>query len=195
VNCNLLIFYSYIVIVISSFLIVTIPNTVFSLLILLITFLCSSFILFLLNCEFLALMFLIIYVGAIMVLFLFLLMLLDIKFKNLTKSLENNYLIGYSLVLLVISLTVSGENVLFYYHHRFELLSFTDWRFLISSSYNVNIYSRLLCGNFVTELLIIGILLLLVLAGIIFIINNYLSLDVKNPGSVKQISIKSNFFH
>jgi NADH-quinone oxidoreductase subunit J len=194
-NCNMLTLYFTIFIVISSFLIISIHNTVYSLLMLMVNFILSAFVLYSLNCEFLALIFLIIYVGAIMVLFLFLLMLLDIKFKSLSRSLETNYLISYLLILLSISVTVQGKGLLFYNYYTFELLSYTDWRLLINSIYNINIYSMFLCGNFVIELLIIGIVLLLVLVGIIFIINNYLSFNIKCPNSMKQASIKSKFFY
>lgn len=190
-----LIFYFTIFIVISSFLIISIDNTVFLLLILIIAFILASFTLYLLNCEFLALMFLIVYIGAIMILFLFLLMLLDLKFKNLSRSLNRDYLIGYLLVLLIIGLTVYQGNFVFYNCSIIELFNFTDWRLLVNSIYNINIYSMLLFGNFVVELLVIGLLLLLVLIGIILIINNYLSLDVKNSNSIKQVSIRSKFFY
>jgi NADH-quinone oxidoreductase subunit J len=59
----------------------------FLLLFLVSSFIFASFILFLLECEFLALLFIVVYVGAIAILFLFAIMMLESKFKNLSKNL------------------------------------------------------------------------------------------------------------
>lgn len=195
-NSNTVIFYLIIFLVINSVIIVNIHNTVSSLLVLMLNFILSSLILYLLNCEFLALMFLIVYVGAIMVLFLFLLMLLDMKFKNLLNL--TNHLKLYFLVLLmplIVSTTELGKKLFLYNNLIFESLKFIDWRLLSNSTYNVNIYSIFLYGNSVLEFLIIGLILLLALIGIIYIINNYISSDSKFQISTRQSSIRSRFFY
>lgn len=188
-NYDFLVIYCSIFLVISSIFIINFSNTVFSLLMLVFNFLVGFFILLFLNCEFLSFIFLLIYVGAILILFLFLLMLLDIKFKNLSKDFVDNYFFYYILfVIITLFLYFKDPNIVI-------LFTFIDWRFIVNSSYDINIYSKLLYNNFILEFLLIGIVLLLVLVGVVFIINNYLNLNSKYPNSIKQVSIKSKFYY
>jgi len=73
-------------IVISSSFVVFVSNPIYSLLWLVLSFLFSASFLLMMGCEFLALIFIVVYVGAIAVLFLFVVMLLDLKFKNLKSN-------------------------------------------------------------------------------------------------------------
>jgi len=66
-------------------------NPIESVLFLILVFCSSSFILFIINSEFLGLIFVIIYVGAIAVLFLFIIMLLNIKEKDVSTSVVDYY--------------------------------------------------------------------------------------------------------
>ena len=62
------------------------PNSIHSVLFLVLSFVSASSILFLLECEYISLIFIIIYVGAIAVLFLFVVMMLDVKTAYLAKD-------------------------------------------------------------------------------------------------------------
>ena len=66
--------------------VVVVQNSIYSVLVLVCSFISAASLLFILECEFIALLFIIIYVGAIAVLFLIVVMMLDIKTVNLTKN-------------------------------------------------------------------------------------------------------------
>lgn len=63
-----------------------VDNLMYSVLLLILTFINSSFILFLIEADFLAFIFIIIYVGAIAILFLFVIMMINIKASENTSS-------------------------------------------------------------------------------------------------------------
>ena len=88
--------------IISAFFVIFSKNPVFSVLFLIFTFANVTCILFMFNLEFLPISFVIIYVGAIAVLFLFVLMMLNIKFAELTENTTNNlpFVLVFSLLFL-----------------------------------------------------------------------------------------------
>ena len=73
-------------VLISAVMVIVAQNPLHSVLFLVSSFLMSSILLFVFENEFLALFFSIIYLGAIAILFLFVVMMLDIKFKDLQVS-------------------------------------------------------------------------------------------------------------
>ena len=83
---NVLSYFFFTLLCISSLCVVLLQNTFFALLFLILSFLLTAIILFFLECEFLALLLIIIYVGAVAVLLLFVLMMLETKLKNLSKD-------------------------------------------------------------------------------------------------------------
>lgn len=196
---EILIIYITIFVVISLVFVINSNSTIFSLLFLVFSFILAAIILLLLDCDFLAFIFFIVYIGAIIVLFLFVLMLLDIKFKNLSKTLIIDFLIGYLYIFLLYYLICYPKLYNFsffsYYFNNLKPIRFINWKFLINSNYKIKVYANILYTYFVLEFLLIGIFLLLVLIGIIFIMNNYLSLNIKIQNNIKQLSIKSKFFY
>ena len=87
----------------SSVLVISVSNTVYSVLFLILSFITSASILFLLDCEFVALIFIVIYVGAIAVLFLFVVMMLDVKITNSIKEVLKYFPIGSLLCFVFLS--------------------------------------------------------------------------------------------
>lgn len=186
-------------IIITSFFIVKSANIVFSLLLLVLSFILASFVLLLLDCEYLAFMLLIVYVSAIAVLFLFVFMLLDIKFKSLLKSLIIEFLAGYIFILCLFLSTyfIKFNKLLLFFWKSFSIFEptyFVNWKYLLNYNNKINVYSIILYNNFVLEFLIIGFILFLVLIGIVYLINSYLNLNIKLSNSIKQASLKSKFF-
>ena len=80
--------------ILSALFAISMKNSLYSVLFLILCFLFASGILIILECEFLALLFLIIYVGAIAILFLFVIMMLSLKISNSTKNLLKYIPIG-----------------------------------------------------------------------------------------------------
>ena len=193
---NILVYYVDVFLVISVIFTIFSIHSIFALLFLVLTFILSAVLLLLLNCEFFAFMFLIIYVGGIIVLFLFVIMLLNIKFKDLTKNLIFNNIIGFIFILFFcLILLFYNNNIFFYeYYYFFNLFNFVNWKDLNNSNNEIEVYSLLLYTNFIIQFLLIGFVLLLVLLGVVFFINNYLTLNFKIQNSFKQISINSCFF-
>lgn len=75
-------------------------NPIHSILLLIIVFLCSAYILFMLQIQFLSLLLLLIYIGAIATLFIFVIMMLDIKiseegYVNFLKYVPFNLFLGF----------------------------------------------------------------------------------------------------
>ena len=78
-----------ILIITSSLLVITSKNPIHSVLFLILVFFNTSILFLFSKAEFLAMVLLIVYVGAVAVLFLFVIMMLDINFTKLRKSLLN----------------------------------------------------------------------------------------------------------
>ena len=74
------------ILLISASMVIFSKNPLHSVLFLVLNFLTASMLLFIFDNEFLALFFLIIYLGAIAILFLFVVMMLDIKYRELQNS-------------------------------------------------------------------------------------------------------------
>src|SRR5690349_4004065 len=109
---ELLLFYAFTTILISSaFMVIRVENAVHAVLYLVIVFCSHSALLLLLGIEFLALLLLVIYIGAIAILFLFVVMMLTLKEKRQSTTLQD-FPIGFSigfLLFLVIFVALHQE--------------------------------------------------------------------------------------
>lgn len=86
---------------ISACMVVSLSNTVYSVLFLILVFCNTASILLLLGAEFLSFLFLIVYVGAIAVLFLFVVMMLNVKVNDVKINYSTIFLIGLLLSLIL----------------------------------------------------------------------------------------------
>jgi len=209
-------------IVISASFVVFLTNPIYSLLWLVISFLFSASLLLLLGQEFLGLIFIVIYVGAIAVLFLFLVMLLDLKFKNLQNKKNNLIFIVtfYSITFLLFLLILNFNYIKFEFfiynidlifkQFKFELkfllmyflfvtnqfsFVFINWIEFVNSLNEIDLYGFVLYDIFVLQLLLVGFILLSVLIGVVFLTNSYKSFKTRDQSIFKQISVNSNFFY
>ena len=163
--------------VFSSFMVVTVKNSVHAVLFLVLSFICSSGILILLQCEFLALMFLIIYVGAIAVLFLFVVMMLDLKLINEKKDLLKYIPFGLLVVMLfTIFPALTAVNSFFYdnpYSNNGLLENFHfNWFVRLDPFTEIQSIGQVVYTQYVLQFLIAGnILLLATLAAVVLTIN------------------------
>ena len=188
-----------ILLIISSFMVIYSQHPIFSLLFLISCFLISSILLFILECEFLALMFIIVYVGAIAILFLFAVMMLDMKFINLSKNRTQYFPIG-----MIFGFTFLIP--LYYEISKFDSfinmdtsLYYTDYKnwysLLFSSHIDIEAYGKVLYSYYVLQFLIIGLILLLVLIGAVYLTNSYNSNESKDQVNFKQLARNSKFFY
>lgn len=198
-NPDLLFFLFSSILIVSAAIVVIAQHAVFSLLFLILSFLCSTFLIFLLECEFLALIFLIVYVGAIAVLFLFVVMMLNTKLhnlsRNLLKYLPTGLIFGISFLIPVsyqISNSFTNNNLQVF--ERFQSTYQIGWFDLIDSSSEIESYGQILYSYFILQFLLVGLILLLVLVGVVYLINTFNTKRTTNQSTFKQLSIKSNFF-
>lgn len=197
---NLLFYFFSILLVVSSIFVVISKHLIFSLLFLVSSFMCSTFLLFLIECEFLALLFIIIYVGALIILFLFAIMMLEFKLENIVKSpiknLSKKWYMLFTFLLIIFFLLaqtkwIFKENL---YSNTFYVNQYQNWYDLIDSTTDIYVYGQILYSYFVLQFLIIGLILLVVLIGVVYLINNYNSKQNLEQSIFKQLSRTSKIF-
>lgn len=187
----------YFTLTLSALLVVFSNHVIFALFFLVLCFIISSLLLLVLECEFLALMFIIIYVGAIAVLFLFLIMMIDIKFKNLSKNIIIYFSTGFLFILLFF--VTIFEKVSILNNHLLDLSQpinynyYINWNEIIWCLNEVQTYSFILYSYYVLQFLITGLILLVVFIAIVHFTKTTYSLENKQS-ILKQISISSKFY-
>jgi len=172
--------------------IVTVQNSIYAVLFLVLSFISASSLLFLLEIEFVALIFIIIYVGAIAVLFLFVVMMLDIKSVNLTKDSLKYFPFGsfVGLVFLIETLLIvyktfknSPYNIDFTYVNNY-----TNWFEKIDSLTDLEVIGQLLYTHYVVQFLIAGFILLLSVIGAVVLTIKTTTKQEKTQSIFKQLS-------
>ena len=188
---NFLVYFFFTGILGLSFMTIYANNSVFSLLFLISAFLIMFFSFFVLECEFLSLLFVLIYVGAIAILFLFCIMMLEAKSQNLLKNTMLYFPIAFIFGLFFV-LPLFNEFTLFfksdfdidqsfYYNTYGNCYDFAD---LIT---DIKVYGQVLYSYYILQFLVVGLILLLVLVGILYLTNSY-KLNVNDNASSKQLS-------
>lgn len=182
----------------SSFSIIVSNHTIFSLLFLVVSFILTSFLLFLLECEFLALMFIIIYVGAIAVLFLFSVMMLEFKLNNLKKN--SFFYLPVSVFFAIFFVAPIVYEILMQfdtnpYPNTFFMTNYyQNWYDLIDSVSDIETYGQVLYTYFVLQFLVVGLILLMVVIGVVYLMNNLTGSKSNYQSVFKQTSRNSKFF-
>ena len=111
-NVEIIIFYIFSLLLLSSAIaVVTVNNPVKSAISLVFSFFCSAVLWLLLNAEFLSIILILVYVGAVMVLFLFVVMMLDI---NITQAKEG--FVKYFSIGIFVFATIAGLLSYFFYN-------------------------------------------------------------------------------
>jgi len=192
-SANLLFYFFSGVLVFSAIMVIVAQHSVFSLLFLVLSFVSSSFLLFMLECEFLALIFIVVYVGAIAVLFLFAVMMLDAKLQNLSRNLFKYLPIGFLfglgfLIPVLYQVNLEADN-------STDKFAYLNWYDLIDSTTDVEVYGQVLYSYFVLQFLVVGLILLVVLIGVVYLTNTYNSKQTVDQSTFKQLSVSSKFFY
>jgi NADH-quinone oxidoreductase subunit J len=196
-STNFLFYFFSGVLVFSAIMVIVAQHSVFSLLFLVLSFIASSFILFMLECEFLALIFIIVYVGAIAVLFLFAVMMLDAKLQNLSRNLFKYMPVGFLFALgFLVPLLYKLPSGPSSRENSADGSSFyVNWYELIDSSSDIDAYGQVLYSYFVLQFLVVGLILLVVLIGVVYLKNTYSSEKTIDQSTYKQLSVSSKFFY
>lgn len=158
-------------VLISAVMVIVAQNPLHSVLFLVSSFLMSSILLFVFENEFLALFFSIIYLGAIAILFLFVVMMLDIKFKDLQVSrvyFPAGILIG-SVVLFEIygsfSKIFSKDSDFSNFEHNLYL----NWYDSLDSVSDLQVLGQIFYTHYVLQILMAGLILYVAVIGVAFL--------------------------
>ena len=146
-------------------------NPLYSILYLVASFLSASMLLFSFENEFLALFFLVIYLGAIAILFLFVVMMLDIKYRELQTSrlyLPVGILIGFTMLIEIYSSfsKIFSKNTNFSSH---EHNLYFNWYDTLDSLADLYIFGQIFYAQYVLQILIAGLILYLAAIAVAFL--------------------------
>lgn len=177
----------------SAAMVIVSKNPLHSVLFLVTSFLSASMLLFLFENEFLALFFLIIYLGAIAILFLFVVMMLDIKYRELQTSrlyLPVGILIGSTLLVEIYGAfskvfskytNVSGQE------HNLYL----NWYDMLDALPDLYVFGQIFYTHYVLQILIAGLILYLAVIGVAFLtVKSAFSRTVNEQSIFRQLSRK-----
>jgi len=163
-------FFSALLLVSAAMVIIS-RNPLHSVLSLVTSFLSASILLFLFENEFLALFFLIIYLGAIAILFLFVMMMLDIKYRELQNSrlyLPVGILIGSTLLIEMwgaLSKIFTPNSNLKGYEHN----SYLNWYESLDASPDFYVLGQVFYTHYVLQILMAGLILYVAVIGVAFL--------------------------
>jgi len=155
----------------SASMVIISKNPLHSVLFLVTSFLSASMLLFIFENEFLALFFLIIYLGAIAILFLFVVMMLDIKYRELQMDklyFPVGVLIGSTVLIEMYgafskvfskNTNVSGQD------HN----SYSNWYENLDSLPDLYVFGQIFYTHYVLQILIAGLILYLAVIGVAFL--------------------------
>ena len=155
----------------SAIMVIVAQNPLYSVLFLVSSFLMSSILLFIFENEFLALFFLIIYLGAIAILFLFVVMMLDIKFKDLQIS--RLYFPAGIFVGTVLSIELYGSfTKIFSKNTNFSSVEhnlYFNWYDLLDSITDLEVLGQIFYTHYVLQILMAGLILYVAVIGVAFL--------------------------
>lgn len=166
-----LVYFMCALVLVSASMVIISKNPLHSVLFLVTSFLASSILLFLFENEFLALFFLIIYLGAIAILFLFVVMMLDIKHRDLQTSklyLPVGVFIGITLLAEIygaFAKVFSKNTNLSVFEHNLYL----NWYDTLDALPDVYVLGQIFYTHYVLQILMAGLILYLAVIGVAFL--------------------------
>lgn len=191
---NLLFFIFSSILILSAIAIITVKNSIYSVLFLVLNFVTAAGLLLLLECEFLSLLFIIIYVGAIAVLFLFVVMMLDVKIletsKDLFKYIPIGSIIGGLFLVEMSSIIYSHFKTNSYNNNSGKIFmnDFLNYYDRIDVFTDIEALGQLLYTHYIVQFLVAGFILLLAVIGAVVLTMNNNMQNTKNQKFFKQIS-------
>lgn len=156
---------------ISASMVIITKNPLHSVLFLVASFLSASILLFLFENEFLALFFLVIYLGAIAILFLFVVMMLDIKYRELQTSrlyFPVGIMIGFTMFIEIygaFSKVFSKDTNFSFHDHN----SYLNWYDSLDALPDVYVFGQVFYAQYVLQILICGMILYLAAIAVAFL--------------------------
>jgi NADH-quinone oxidoreductase subunit J len=180
-----------IILLVSSVMVIVVRNPLHAVLSLVMSFLSASILLFLFENEFFALFFLIIYLGAIAILFLFVIMMLNIKYRDLQNSrlyFPAGIFIGAT---LLIQMEVSLSKVFTANTGRSkeEHNLYFNWYDGLDSLIDTAVLGQIFYTHYVLQLLMAGLILYVAVIGVAFLtIKSAFTASKKSQSIFRQLS-------
>jgi NADH-quinone oxidoreductase subunit J len=175
----------------SSLLVILINNSIYAILLLIVSFVSATGLLLMLECEFMALIFVVIYIGAIAVLFLFVIMMLNIKITNSTKDVLKYFPLSNFIGILFLL------EIIFLFNRTFQSNPYTDqiiynfyvnWYDKIEPLSDLQSIGQLIYVHYVVQFLVAGFVLLISILGAVVLTTTYKQKNNKKQDTFKQVS-------
>jgi NADH-quinone oxidoreductase subunit J len=177
----------------SASMVIVSRNPLHSVLFLVTSFLSASMLLFLFENEFLALFFLIIYLGAIAILFLFVVMMLDIKYRELQTS-RLYFPVGALIGSTVLIEVYGAFSKVFSKHTNVsgqEHNVYLNWYDVLDSLPDLYVFGQIFYTHYVLQILIAGLILYLAVIGVAFLtVKSAFNRTVNEQSIFRQLSRK-----
>lgn len=154
--------------------VVTVRNSVYAVLCLILAFFSSAALWILLQAEFLGIVLVLVYVGAVMVLFLFVIMMLDISKEMLAER-----FVRYVPFALVVAVTIAVEMILVLQRGRFSNAALYEQKPLPENDSNTEALGELLYTHYLYPFEIAAVILLVAMVAAIV-------LTLRHPDDVKK---------
>ena len=179
-------------VLLSATMVIVAQNPLHSVLFLVSSFLMSSILLFIFENEFLALFFLIIYLGAIAILFLFVVMMLDIKFKDLQVS-RLYFPAGVLIGSIVVIEAYGSFTKIFSKNTNFLTVEhniYFNWYDSLDSLNDLQVLGQIFYTHYVLQILMAGLILYVAVIGVAFLtVRSAYEKNLKRDQSIcKQLS-------
>lgn len=166
---NWLLYFFSTLLLFSAVMVIVQKNVLYSVLFLVLSFLSSSILIFILENEFLALFFLIIYLGAIAILFLFVVMMLNIKYRELKIS-RVYFPIGLIIgATLFIEIWLAFSRLFGNNSKNFHSNYFLNWHDIVDAMIDINVVGQLFYTHYALQILIAGLILYIAVIGVAFL--------------------------
>lgn len=181
---SFLVYFSMVMVLFASLMVISSRNPVHSVLFLILTFFCSAGLMVMLEAEYIAMTIIIVYVGAVVILFLFVIMMLDISNSNLKRLTTKTtpYAIVASMIFLAVFIYALYKSKVNF--DAITLLNNKDVE-LFENSFRyigTNLYTE-----YILEFQIAGIILFLAMIGSITLVHRKSNRLIKKQNITNQI--------
>jgi len=146
----------------SAAMVIAVPNPIYAVLFLILCFFNAAGLFLMMGAEFLAFILLIVYVGAVAVLFLFVVMMMDIDFREIKKHVKRYLPIGFLVALVLLSQLVLVTSAWIVDTHAITVSIASD-----TSVENTRALGRILYTDYFYPFQVSGLVLLVAMTGAI----------------------------
>lgn len=181
---SFLVYFSMVMILFASLMVISSRNPIHSVLFLILTFFCSAGLMVMLEAEYIAMIIIIVYVGAVVILFLFVIMMLDVSNSDLNRSSTKTmpYVILSSIVFLAVFVYALYKSKV-----NFDAITLLNNRDTELFENSLRYIGTKLYTEYILEFQIAGVILFLAMIGSITLVHRKSNRLVKKQNITDQI--------